>query len=92
LISLTFLPDNIPLNRNTSITFAYIFEKQHFLAIKLKPNVPVPPIVKGWKDICTEQSKRWKLLFSTRITHFIEQHEKEYEYLQKENIINLIDD
>ncbi|CAG8767262.1 14497_t:CDS:2 [Gigaspora margarita] len=47
LISLTFLPDNIPLNQNTSITFAYIFEKQHFIAIKLKPNMPVPPIVKG---------------------------------------------
>ncbi|CAG8537724.1 44226_t:CDS:2 [Gigaspora margarita] len=67
LISLTFLPDNIPLNRNTLITFAYIFEKQHFIAIKLKPNMPIPPIVK-------------------------EQHEKECEYLQKENIINLIDD
>ncbi|CAG8804218.1 32471_t:CDS:2 [Gigaspora margarita] len=60
--------------------------------IKLKPNVPIPPIVKGWEDICTEQSKRWKLLFSTRITHFIEQHKKECEYLQKENIINLTED
>ncbi|CAG8465364.1 6181_t:CDS:2 [Dentiscutata erythropus] len=89
VISLTFLPDNIPLNRNISIAFAYIFERQHFVAVKLKPNVPVPPIIRGWEDICSEQSKRWKLLFSTRITRFIE-HEKECEYLQKENLDNHI--
>ncbi|RIB17812.1 hypothetical protein C2G38_1901731, partial [Gigaspora rosea] len=40
--SLTFLLDNIPLNRNTSIAFVYILKRQHFIAIKLKPNVPVP--------------------------------------------------
>ncbi|CAG8802122.1 813_t:CDS:2, partial [Gigaspora margarita] len=44
-LSLTFLPDNISLNRNTSIIFIYIRERQHFIAAKLKPNVPVPPIV-----------------------------------------------
>ncbi|CAG8752650.1 9544_t:CDS:2, partial [Dentiscutata erythropus] len=50
LISLTFLPDNILLNRNVSINFVYVFERQHFIAIKLKPNVSVPSIVRGWED------------------------------------------
>ncbi|CAG8584967.1 20804_t:CDS:2, partial [Gigaspora margarita] len=84
--SLTFLPDNIPLNRNTSIAFAYILERQHFIAIKLKPNVPVPPIISGWEDICSEKSKLWKNLFVERITHFKKGCEEEYKYLEKENL------
>ncbi|RIB06392.1 hypothetical protein C2G38_1985748, partial [Gigaspora rosea] len=74
--SLTFLPDNTPLNRNASIVFAYILERQHFIAIKLKPNVPVPPIMNGWEDICSEQSKLWKNLFVERIAHFKKGYEE----------------
>lgn len=84
-ISITFLPDNAPLNRNASIVFAYIHEKQHFIAMKLKPNVPVPPIASGWEDICSEQSKMWKNLFISRIAHF-KKEDDERKYLQKENL------
>ncbi|RIB28604.1 hypothetical protein C2G38_1909005, partial [Gigaspora rosea] len=58
--SLTFLPDNVPLNQNTSIVFIYILERQHFVAMKLKPNVPVPPIANGWEEICVKNCKLWK--------------------------------
>ncbi|RIB10933.1 hypothetical protein C2G38_2204787 [Gigaspora rosea] len=85
-ISITFLPDNAPLNRNASIVFAYIHEKQHFIAMKLKPNVPVPTIANGWEGICSEQSKMWKNLFISRIAHFKKEDEDERKYLQKENL------
>lgn len=85
-ISITFLPDNAPLNRNASIVFAYILEKQHFVAMKLKPNAPVPPIANGWEDIRSEQSKIWKNLFISRIAHFKKEDEEERRYLQKENL------
>ncbi|CAG8851740.1 21796_t:CDS:2, partial [Gigaspora margarita] len=75
-ISITFLPDNAPLNRNASIVFAYIHEKQHFIAMKLKPNVPVPPIANGWEDICSKQSKMWKNLFTSRIADFKKKDEE----------------
>ncbi|RIB02394.1 hypothetical protein C2G38_2227935 [Gigaspora rosea] len=75
---------NIP--RNASIVFAYIHEKQHFIAMKLKPNVPVPPIANGWEDICSEQSKMWKNLFISRIVYFKKEDEDERKYLQKENL------
>ncbi|CAG8854836.1 44549_t:CDS:1, partial [Gigaspora margarita] len=83
-ISLTFLPDNTPLNRNAPIVFAYISEQRHFIMIRLKSNVPVPPIAKGWEDVCSEQSKLWKTLFSTRIAHFNKEYEQ-YQYIEKEN-------
>ncbi|CAG8800586.1 40591_t:CDS:2 [Gigaspora margarita] len=39
---LTFLPDNIPLNRNQSIVFAFIDKQNNYIAMRLKPNAPVP--------------------------------------------------
>ncbi|CAG8844811.1 15738_t:CDS:2, partial [Gigaspora margarita] len=85
-ISLTFLPDNTPLNRNTSIAFIYVLERQHFVAVKLKPNVPVPPIANGWEKICAKSCKIWKNLFLERIARFKKEYENECKYLQKENL------
>ncbi|CAG8787707.1 23313_t:CDS:2 [Dentiscutata erythropus] len=82
-ISLTFLPDNTPLNRNISIAFIYVLESQHFVAIKLKPNVPVPPIANGWEKICAKSCKIWENLFLERIARFKKEYEDEYRYLQK---------
>ncbi|RIB13701.1 hypothetical protein C2G38_2197131 [Gigaspora rosea] len=64
----------------------HYFSKQHFIAIKLKLNVPIPPIMNGWEDICSEQSKLWKNLFVERIARFKKGYEEERNYLQKENL------
>ncbi|CAG8787781.1 2477_t:CDS:2 [Dentiscutata erythropus] len=60
---LTFLPDNIPLNRNQSI---------------LNPNAPVPVIVRGWQNICSNESKIWERLFENKIARFQEAIKKEH--------------
>ncbi|CAG8633592.1 6849_t:CDS:2 [Dentiscutata erythropus] len=49
-ISLAFLPNNASLNRNSSIVFAYIIEKQHFIAMKLKLNVSNYSLYKEYKE------------------------------------------
>ncbi|CAG8775039.1 3805_t:CDS:1, partial [Dentiscutata heterogama] len=59
---------------------------QHFVAIKLKPNVPVPPIANGWEKICAKSCKIWENLFLERIARFKKEYEDEYRYLQKENL------
>ncbi|CAG8829242.1 11241_t:CDS:2, partial [Gigaspora margarita] len=48
-------------------------------AMKLKPNVPVPPITNGWEEIC-------KNLFLERIAHFKKEYGEERKQLQKENL------
>lgn len=83
---LTFLPDNIPLNRNQPIAFAFIDTQNHYIAIKLKPNAPVPTIVQGWQNICLDKSKIWAKLFEGRIAHF--QKALKNENITKDQIIS----
>ncbi|RIB09714.1 hypothetical protein C2G38_2208033 [Gigaspora rosea] len=46
-------------NEPTRIITAAI--NKHFVAIKLKPFVPVPPIINGWKKICLNLARYRKI-------------------------------
>ncbi|CAG8787400.1 12936_t:CDS:1, partial [Cetraspora pellucida] len=81
---LTFLPDNIPLNRNQPIVFAFIDKQNYYIAMRLKPNAPVPVIVNRWQNICSNQSKIWEKLFEARISRFQKAFEKEHSSYSKD--------
>ncbi|CAG8781003.1 16991_t:CDS:2 [Cetraspora pellucida] len=81
---LTFLPDNILLNRNQPIVFAFIDKQNHYIAMRLKPNAPVPVIVNRWQNICSNQSKIWEKLFEARISCFQKAFEKEHSLYSKD--------
>ncbi|RIB05393.1 hypothetical protein C2G38_2253836 [Gigaspora rosea] len=42
----------------------------HYFTAKLKPNVPVPPIINGCEEICSKNCIMWKTLFLERIARF----------------------
>lgn len=78
----TFLPDNIPVNKNSSISFILIRHEKnerlnYYRPSQLRSNAPIPSVPCKWFEYSTPESREWYTKFEKQMKIFDDLEEDE---------------